>query len=62
MIRHYNGWEVYDNGKGFHPTTGRFMAYRFGVRIGANTESMLISMIDQKRIDDNNYYRRGMFT
>ena len=46
LRRHYNGWEVYHNPNG--PVTGQYVAFRYGIRIGANTESMLISMIDTK--------------
>lgn len=48
LIRHYRGWAVYDNGPDFHPVTGRFMAYRFGVRIGHPTQEGIIRMIDQR--------------
>ena len=52
MKRRYDGWNIYDRGKGNHPITGRFFATRRGVRIGTTTEEGLIRMIDQKRIDD----------
>lgn len=46
--RVYFGWRIYDCGIHFHPVTGRFVAYRHGIRIGANTEEALISMIDER--------------
>lgn len=42
------GWVIQDNGPSFHPVTGRFMAFRHGVRIGANTYELLIRMIDAR--------------
>lgn len=48
VIRYYKGWDIFDNGVGFHPVTGRFMAYRYGVRMGASTRAALISMIDMR--------------
>lgn len=46
MIRHYNGWAIYHDVYG--PVTGQYVAFRFGVRIGAGTESELITMINQR--------------
>lgn len=44
----YKGWAVYDNGPSYHPVTGRWVAVRFGVRMGANTEALLRRMIDNR--------------
>ncbi len=48
LSREYKGWAIYDNGPAYHPITGRWVAYRHGVRIGANTEELLIRMIDSR--------------
>jgi len=42
------GWRIYDNGENYHPTTGRWQAFRHGVRIGNSTKSGLLQMIDNK--------------
>ena len=46
LIRNYNGWSICDNGKDYHPKTGRFMATRFGVRVGSSTQESVIAIID----------------
>ena len=43
MIRHYGGWEVFECKSG--PETGRFVAWRSGVRIGHPQIGGLIRMI-----------------
>ena len=47
LIRYYAGWKIYDNGP-HAPVTGRFSAERFGVTMCANTQELLIRMIDLK--------------
>ena len=42
------GWQVYDNGAGYHPVTGRWIAIRYGVRMGHNDGGGLKKMIDQR--------------
>jgi len=49
MKRNFDGWRLYDNGPGYHPVTGRFEAHRWGVRLSANTEELLIEMIKMRR-------------
>lgn len=39
--RNYRGWSVYGDGD-------TWAAYRFGVRMRANSESLLIAMIDSR--------------
>jgi hypothetical protein len=46
MIRNFSGWSIYHNPSG--PVTGQYLAYRWGIRMGANTQEMLISMIQSK--------------
>ena len=48
LKRHYAGWRVYDNGENCWPSTGRFTAERFGVRLSASTEELIINMIEQR--------------
>ena len=48
MDRYYRGWAIYDNGAQCHPITGRWQAWRWGVRIGTTTQEGLIRMIDQR--------------
>lgn len=41
----WKGWTLYDNGASFHPATGRYEAWRHGVRIGASTYAQLGEML-----------------
>lgn len=45
---HYRGWDIYDNGEGSHPVTGRFRAKRFGVGMGHGNLEGLKRMIDTR--------------
>ena len=52
LIRNYAGWLVHDMGPHYHPTTGRFYALKWGVRMGHNTQEGIIRMIDRKLADE----------
>ncbi len=41
MRRHYKGWAIYGGGD-------RWAAYRWGVRMRANSQELLITMIDNR--------------
>jgi hypothetical protein len=41
MIRYYNGWEIYSH----HEGSCKFAAYRFGVRMRAESMETIIEMI-----------------
>lgn len=49
-MRMYRGWKITDHGEGYHPVTGRWRAERHGVGMGANTEEMLLRMIDNREL------------
>jgi len=44
--RFYRGWAIYYSANA--PITGKFGAERFGVHMCANTEELLITMINQR--------------
>jgi hypothetical protein len=46
MKRFYRGWSIYHCPNA--PITGQYQAVKFGVKIGSNTEEMVIRMIDQR--------------
>lgn len=46
MKRYYKGWSIFD--RACHPITGRWVAFRYGVRVCARTESELIEILDLK--------------
>jgi hypothetical protein len=48
----YRGWRVWDRGPRHHPVTGRWMAFRYGVRIGHSDKRGILSMIDNKIRDE----------
>jgi len=48
----YLGWRIYDNGPTYHPVTGRWVAIRYGVRMGHNDGEGLKRMLDQRDYDD----------
>lgn len=54
LIKHYAGWKIYDNGP-YAPVTGRFSAERFGVTMCANTQELLIRMIETRIKDERRY-------
>lgn len=48
MKRNYRGWKIY------MCSAGRYFAVRHGVRMNANTQELLITMIDQRPVWGNN--------
>ena len=45
----YCGWNIRDNGPGYHPITGRWRAKRWdGITLGGNTRDLVKRMIDFK--------------
>jgi hypothetical protein len=50
MVTNISGWHIYEDQSA--PVTGRWKAVRYGVRMGANTYEMLVSMIRQREEDD----------
>jgi hypothetical protein len=47
MKRFYRGWSIYYSANA--PVTGKFQAVKFGVSMCANTEEMLVLMINQRQ-------------
>lgn len=48
MKRNYRGWSIY------MCSADRYLAVRHGVRMNANTEELLITMIDLRPVWGNN--------